>query len=170
MSILATVDGEQIPAKTVETGYDLANQYGDELVVLHVMPQELFDDYHDANPAKIGALGPEWRYRDLPTTGDEPGEGTEPRRFSIQDGKHAARGLARRVVEQTLDDWEAITFVGLVGEPAEAIIEEAERRNPRFLVLAGRKRSPLDQALFGSTSHKILRNVSVPVVSVVRES
>jgi nucleotide-binding universal stress UspA family protein len=44
MAIVAAVDGEQIPDRVVEVGADLAAQYGEEFVVVHVMPQDAYEE------------------------------------------------------------------------------------------------------------------------------
>ena len=98
MTILAAIDGEEVSSETVEVAGELARQFDEELVVLHVM-------------------------------------------------------LA----------------VGQVGEPTEEIIAEAERRGPRYLVIGGRRRTPVGKAVFGSTTQSILLNAELPVMTVMRE-
>lgn len=165
MVILCAVDGDQIPSQVVETGHNLAQHYDDDLVVLHVMPQELFDEYHTADPGKELGVDESWRYRNLPQREEEH---SDRRRFTVEDAKQAAKQLARRVTNETLEDWENITFVGVIGEPSEEIIRETEDRDTEYLVLGGRKRSSLNEALFGSTSRRIMLNVDIPVVSIYR--
>lgn len=166
MVMLSTVDGNQIPSQTIEIGYDLAQHYADELVVLHVMPQSVFDDYHNADPGKEHGVDESWRYRNIPIRQEEH---DDRRRFNLEDAKQAAKRLARRVTNETLRDWENISFVGLIGNPAKEIIQETKREEPRYLVIGGRKQSTLNEALFGSTSQRILRNVDLPVVSIYRD-
>lgn len=167
MVILSAVDGEQIPSQVVETGQDLAEHYDDELVVLHVMPQELFDEYHTADPGKELGVDESWRYRNLPQREEEH---SDRRRFTVEDAQQAAKQLARRVTNETLEDWENISFVGVIGNSEEEIIRETEERDPEYLVIGGRKQSSLNEALFGSTSRRIMRNVDLPVVSIYREN
>ncbi len=166
MVILAAVDGDQIPSQVIETGHDLAQHYDDTLVVLHAIPQKLFDEYHSADPGRELGVDESWRYRNLPQRKDEH---SDRRRFSVEDAKQAAKQLARRVTNETLEDWEDISFVGVIGNPAEEIIRETEDREPAYLVIGGRKRSSLNEALFGSTSRQIMQNVDQPIVSIYRD-
>ena len=166
MVILCTVDGDQSPSQVVETGYDLAQHYDRDLVVLHVMPQELFDEIHSADPWKEQGVDESWRYRNLPQREEEH---SDRRRFTVEDAQQTAQRLARRVTNETLGDWENISFVGVIGNPSEEIIRETEERDPAYLVIGGRKRSSLNEALFGSTSRRIMRTIDLPVVSIYRE-
>ena len=52
------------------------------------------------------------------------------------------------------------------GEPAESIIDTAERLDVDSIVVAGRKRSPVGKALFGSTVQTVMLDSEVPVVSI----
>ena len=49
-------------------------------------------------------------------------------------------------------------------DPADAVIEIAERRGADLVVVAGRKRSPTKKAVFGSVSQKIMLNTDRPVL------
>ncbi len=171
MAILAAVDGEEVPSETVEVAGELARQFGEELVVLHVMPQEAFDELEEAS-------SPESRSLEFPLAagvsyggdgrdGSAASEGNS--RFSIEDGQREAASVARSVVDGTLDDGGDVVTVGQVGEPTEEIIAEAERRDARYLVIGGRRRTPVGKAVFGSTTQSILLNAELPVMTVMRE-
>lgn len=163
MSILAAVDGEQVPSRPVEVGYELARQFDEELVVLHVMPQEVFDGIRDSSTDRSGGL--------FPVPGVSYGEGgpSDRHQYSVEDGGDDAADLARDVVEETLDDRRDVTFLGRVGDPAEEILGEAERSEPRYLVIGGRKRTPVGKAMFGSITQSVLLNAPLPVVTVMHE-
>ena len=62
MTILAAIDGEEVPSETVEVAGELARQFDEELVVLHVMPQEAFDELKEA-------MSPESRSLKFPLAG-----------------------------------------------------------------------------------------------------
>ncbi|KLN34817.1 universal stress protein UspA [Cellulosimicrobium funkei] len=51
-------------------------------------------------------------------------------------------------------------------DPAEAIIEEAERTAPDVVVVGARKRSPVGKFLLGSTTQRVLLDSPVPVLVV----
>lgn len=57
---------------------------------------------------------------------------------------------------------------GAIGEPADRIVALADSLEPDFVVVGGRNRSSAQQALFGSVSQQIVRNVRCPVISIRR--
>lgn len=65
---------------------------------------------------------------------------------------------------------EEFTPVGRIGSPATEIREYVEEVDARYLVVGGRKRSPIGKALFGSVTQSLLLNVDQPVVTVRTES
>lgn len=58
------------------------------------------------------------------------------------------------------------TAVGRVGRPVTEIEQYVESTDARYLVLGGRKRSPIGKALFGSVTQSLLLNIEQPVVTV----
>ncbi len=56
----------------------------------------------------------------------------------------------------------------LVGEPAEQILQLAEKNNIDLIVLTTKGRSGLARVLVGSTAESIMRRASCPVLSVRR--
>lgn len=140
MVILAAVDGDEMPDRVVQVGHDLASAYGDELVVLTVYPEEEFEE--------------RWR---------------ESEDYFADDAADEAAEKARRVVEATVEDMENVTPKGRVGEPVEEILAEAELDDARYLVIGGRKRTPVGKAIFGSVTQSILLTADRPVVAVMHE-
>lgn len=61
------------------------------------------------------------------------------------------RGVATEVIEGSAD-------------AAERILAEAEERDVDSVVMGGRKRSPIEQSLFGSVTQSVVRNTDRPVV------
>lgn len=169
MSILAAVDGEQIPSDTVVIAYDLAQKYDEELVVMHVMPQDVFDENQDAEDGRADAhLAPEVVYFDPDVqTSRSSGSSGEPS-YSLEDGAAEATSVGRAVVEKTLDEAQNVTVQGRVGEPVEEILAEVERRAARYLVIGGRKRTPVGKAVFGSITQSVLLNADLPVMTIMR--
>lgn len=55
---------------------------------------------------------------------------------------------------------------GLMGDPAEEIVQYASEREANYIVVAGRKRSPVGKAVFGSVVQSVLLNAVCPVVSL----
>lgn len=140
MTILCAVDGETVPDRVVTVGHDLATNYGTDLIVLNVMTRD--------------------RYETL---------STERVDFFMDDATTEARDTARSVVDETLEEGASFTPRGRIGDPTEEVLEEAVNRDAEFLVIGGRKRSPVGKALFGSTTQALLLGSQRPVVTVINE-
>lgn len=170
MAILVAIDGEQRPAQTVKIGHELADRYDDELVVLHVMPQELFDERRQSIGQSTDAEGGSV----TPVSYGTPLQGSNKAsssvaKYTVEDAEADATEVAREVLDETLDEWTDVTLQGRVGEPTAEILAEAKRTDARYLVIGGRKRSPVGKAIFGSTTQSLLLEVDRPVVTVMRE-
>ncbi|MFC6823729.1 universal stress protein [Halopelagius fulvigenes] len=142
MAILAAVDGDEEPDRAVTVGEDLAAAYDDELVVVHVLSQEEFER------------------RDEVRRGE---------RYTVEDGQHDAEATARTVVKASTDRPGPVVTRGRVGDVVEELLSEAERVDAKYLVVGGRKRTPVGKALFGSTTQSVLLSSDVPVVAVMDE-
>ena len=140
MTILAAVDGDYEEDEALRTGFDLANTYDEELLAVHVMPNAEFADRQDSTPD-----------------------------YFLEDAEEAGRSLARRVTRGTLGGVGDTQFRGEVGPVAETIIDVAHDVDARYLVIGGRKRSPVGKALFGSKTQTLLMDADRPVVSVMRK-
>lgn len=149
MTILAAVGEKQRSRKLVQTAQELARAYGDELVVLHVIPQEEAEA-HFEELRKI----PEFRDMTLSAEADR------------------AEQIARTIIKDSLEDYDRdrVRPEGRLGDPTEAILDLAENIDARYLVVGGRKRSPTGKALFGSVTQSVLLNAAVPTVTVMEEA
>lgn len=169
MPVLVAVDGETVPDKTVETGAELARGLDEELVILHVMPRELFDEHRDLlserNTDLVQSFAPGVRY-DAESNSNVSGSDST---YTIENGQRDAANVAQNVAEETLAEADNITYQGRVGEPVEEILAEATRRDAHYLIIGGRKRTPVGKAIFGSTTQAILLNADLPVVTVMQE-
>lgn len=144
MAILAAVGEKHATGKIVETGYDLASTYGDELQVLHVIPEDDAQAHFD-------------ELRTIPDFRD----------VGIEVEVQRAEEVAARLVDMVLDDYdpEVVTPVGRVGQPAEEILAHADAIDARYLVIGGRKRTPAGKALFGSVTQTVILDSQRPVVT-----
>lgn len=165
MTILTAVDGERIPSDAVARGEELATAFDVDHVVLHVMPQDVFEKFRSAASGSSGrSVTTPASYGSAEGSAHRQGSGEE---YTVEDGERHATGVARDVVQGTLDDPEDTILKGRVGEPVEEILAEADRRGAQYLVIGGRKRSPTGKALFGSKTQSILLTADLPVVTVM---
>jgi nucleotide-binding universal stress UspA family protein len=146
MTVLAAVGEKQHWDPVVATAYDLATAYDDELVVLHVVPNQEFEDH-------------------LTTIRSIP----EFENYSLGQEEESAASFAKRVVNLTLGEYDGdrVHAVGRVGDPVDEILDAVEGLDPRYLVIGQHPRSPTNKALFGSTAQSLLLNAPVPVVTVM---
>ena len=77
--------------------------------------------------------------------------------------QRAASEIATEIVEEAGFEMDA---VGLVGTPAEELISHATEHEAEYVVLAGRERSAVGKALFGSTAQAVILHGHLPVVFV----
>jgi nucleotide-binding universal stress UspA family protein len=70
----------------------------------------------------------------------------------------------RRAREHLLDRGVSVSPLDSSGDPAEAILEAAERYDVDAVVVGGRKRSTAEEALFGSVTQSVLHGTDRPVV------
>lgn len=142
MTILAAVGGGERDTDVVRTGRELATAFDEQLVVVHVMDEDEFRSRRDENPDY---------YQD--------------------DGAAEAEAFARERAEAALgvDDVRTMTGIetdGTVGDPASMLEEKAQEHDGRFLVIGGRKQTPVGKVIFGSVTQSVLLNSTVPVVTI----
>jgi nucleotide-binding universal stress UspA family protein len=84
---------------------------------------------------------------------------------TVEDkGDEEATRIAREIANEVEDHGE-FTAVGLVGDPAEELIDYSTQHDAECIVVSARKRSSLGQVLFGSVSQSLLLNADRPVVA-----
>ncbi|QLG60315.1 universal stress protein [Halorarum salinum] len=142
MTVISAVDDEADDSKVVSVGHDLATAFGDDLVVIHVMTDDTYEDRTESSPNY---------YRDS----------------AAKD----AKSVAQRLISSTLGEGTAtnITARGRVGSPVEELLAEVNRQDARYLVVGGRKRTPVGKAVFGSNTQSVLLNAEVPVMTVMNQ-
>jgi nucleotide-binding universal stress UspA family protein len=139
MSVVAAVGGTAGAERVVSEAATLSERMGTDLHVVHVAGQ-----YETSNRMRVDANE---------QTGD-PVDITED---------EEARNYAREVAESVTDSF---TPVGLVGYPATEILNYATAHDAVYVVVGGRKRSPVGKVLFGSTTQAVLLNAEQPVLVV----
>lgn len=148
MTILAAVGTEAEKNEVVEVGYDLATAYDETLTVLHVIPEEEADEHL----AELQSI-----------------PGFEEASFTREEDRAAS--FAETVVENTLGEYDAgrVETIGRIGSPAQKILSAFRSQDigASYLVIGGRKRSPVGKAIMGSTTQEVILNASKPVVTVM---
>lgn len=144
MTILAAVGDELHSNNALSVGYDLATTHDDQLVVLHVIPTDEFNEHKAA-------------VKNTPAY----------EHFTIDQQETTGAQIARQVIRESLDDFEPdrVEARGRVGAPAEKILDEADHEDARYLVVGRKPRTPVGKALFGSTTQSVLLNAARPVVT-----
>lgn len=143
MVILAAVGEHHSNVPIIETAQDLATAYGDDLRVVHVIPD-----------ADTGSHFQRLRRR-APFGDDE---------FEVSPDQ--ARAVVEQMIETAVDDPdpERTSPVGRVGEPGDEILGLADEVDARYIVIGGRKRTPAGKVLFGSITQRIILDTDRPVV------
>jgi len=139
MAIVAAVDGERRPDNVVAEAAELAAAFDEDLVVFHVMPDAEFE-----------------RRR-------------EEREYFVDHAAEDAAKTAQWVVAGTLDDSDRVRAEGAVGEPVTEIVDLAGEEEARYIVVGGRRRTPVGKAVFGSVTQAVLLNAGRPVVTVMTD-
>lgn len=152
MSILAAIDVDQMPEQPITIGYDLAATYDETLVVMYVMSEDRFDEWQSNR-------------EDMPEEFRTGG-------LTPDQAINSATNQVTDAVDATLDtyDRERVEPRSRIGAPADEILAAAEEIDPRFVVVGGRKRSVVNQAIFGSVSQAIVRDAEQPVVTIMEET
>jgi nucleotide-binding universal stress UspA family protein len=78
--------------------------------------------------------------------------------------REQAQDVAARIGSASDVEFEPI---GLIGRPSARIVSYAASTDPTYVVIGGRKRSPVGKAMFGSDTQKILLNAPCPVLTVL---
>lgn len=141
MPIVAAVDRSERSQSVLERARDLAEKYGVELHVLHVGP----------HPGITTIEGP------FATVNEEK----EAREKAFEIASEAA---------EFVEDYQDVEIVGLIGDPAEEILNYSREHDAEYIVTTGRKQSPLGQAVFGSVTQSLLLNADRPIVATVHRN
>ena len=83
----------------------------------------------------------------------------------------AVRGESLPDLDQVVTAWPELAGRvevdhGDVGDPSDNVVQVAQRRDARLVVLGLRARTPVGKLVFGSTAQRILLDATCPVLAV----
>jgi nucleotide-binding universal stress UspA family protein len=141
--IIAGVDRSGGTDAVVTEGMHLAEAFDEELHVVHAMTQSEFIDLERTSVENDGNAIDMDRIREM-----------------------SSAIAADRVEAADVDD-SRVRVIGLVGDPASELLRYAREVDARYVVVGGRKRSPVGKAVFGSVTQEVILNADRPVVTVM---
>lgn len=139
MVIVAAVDRSERATAVVREAAALGEAFDEPVEVVHVLTREEFVSLERTTVSETGEA--------VPVEG-------------VVDVAESIAGDA--IAEANV----AANAVGLMGDPADEVVEYAHEHDARYIVVAGRKRSPVGKALFGSVAQSLLLSAECPVVSL----
>lgn len=141
MVVVAAVDRSGNSERIVTQGRKLAEAFTEELHVVHVLSRSELRDIERASFKKSGEA------------------------VEMEKIKKVAEDIARESAAGIVPD---ATAVGLVGEAAQEINDYASAHEASYIVVGGRKLSPVGKAIFGSTTQSVILGADRPVVTTLR--
>lgn len=142
MTIVAAVDRDDGETAIVREAWSLADRLDQELHVVHCMSRSEFREIERANYEQTGEA------------------------VDMEGIERMAADVAR---EATADVTDEATVAGLVGTTAEEVLDYAADVDAEYVVIGGRKQSPVGKVIFGSATQSILLNTDRPVLTVMGE-
>lgn len=139
MTIVAAVDRTEDAAKVVEEADRLAVAFDEDLHIIHVLSRSEFVSIERDSTEQSGTSIP------------------------LDEIRAAAASIAQDAAEDTTIPTETH---GFIGDAADEILNHAANVDASYIVLGGRKRSPVGKAVFGSVTQSVLLSTDRPVISV----
>jgi nucleotide-binding universal stress UspA family protein len=139
MTIVAAIDKSDRATEVVNQADTLAEKFDDEIYVVHVMKKSEVIESKELDTGSIESPDLE-----------------------------EMRATARNAGQNTLSDYSAdsvLEFIGLIGNPADEIVDYAREVDSRYIVVSPKQQSQTGKILFGSVAQSILLNAHCPVVS-----
>lgn len=140
MVIIAAVDRSDRANNVINQSEVLADAFDDEIHIVHVLTRSDFVNLER-------------------TSVDETGNALD-----LDQVRKVAEDIASDAATNLTASYETI---GLIGDPADQVVEYADEQDARYIVVTGRKRSPAGKVIFGSVAQSILLNAESPVVSSI---
>jgi nucleotide-binding universal stress UspA family protein len=142
MVIIAAVDQSDRTAKAIAEAERLSTAFDDTVHVVHALTK--------SDMVKM--------------------EGVHATRPDVQISDEEVRETATDVASSAVAEFDiSAEAVGLMGDPKTRIVEYAAEQDARYIVVAGRKRSPAGKTVFGSVTQSIILNSECPTVVSVEQ-
>jgi len=141
MAIIAAVDDAEEDRPVIDEAIHLGDAVGEPVVILHVLSQRVFRGLEQEAVEEAG------------------------RTIEIDAIRERATAAAEDIAATADSEVDA---VGLVGTPAEEILKYADEHDPSYIIIGGRRRTPIGKVLFGSVAQSVLVSATMPVVTVMR--
>jgi nucleotide-binding universal stress UspA family protein len=138
--ILFAIDFSECSTKAFSYGRDVAEKYGAHLHLLFVARDLAYLSATDVEPALL-----------LEATNEIAGQGRKKMESFCKDN---------------LKGFSAYTTKVVIGDPAEQILQYAMDIPVDLIVMGTHGRKGLDRILMGSVAQEVVRNASVPVLTV----
>lgn len=142
--VLVCVDGSEASGRALEMAVEFARATGVQVTVAHVVA-----------PLMVPVDG-------YPTTIVEPGATVQLERQAREFGELVASRTAQHARELGGQADSRVLF----GEPAKALVEEAEAHDYGLVAIGSRGHNALKRALLGSTSDRVVHTCRRPVLVV----
>lgn len=142
MTIVAAIGDTSRDGAVVREARELAERLGEELYVVIVMKSSDFVELERASIERTGQV------------------------VDRDELESMAEQVASEIAAEAIADEYAYEVAAFIGEPVEELTTFAEAHDVEYLVIGGRKRSPIGKLVFGSTAQSILLNYDRPIVSV----
>jgi nucleotide-binding universal stress UspA family protein len=138
--IVCAVDFSDASLKGLEYAFTLAQEDDAQLFVTHVI--------------------------DWPEDATLPSALAQAIAATRRDWEHEKRRQLERLIPESTRTWCRPEQVLRVGSPAGELLRVAAERDADLIVMGVHGRAAIDVALFGSTTHKIVRGAACPVLTV----
>jgi nucleotide-binding universal stress UspA family protein len=155
--ILVPIDYSENSQRALHWGASLAEKYGGELLLLHVIPKAVDEVY----PEGGGFVSPASSFSEVKTP--DPQSFRQPLIIDLVDTAHTE---LHDFAEKNQTDITAEQAVVAVGRPAEEILRVAREEEIDLIVMGTHGRTGVRHLLLGSVAEAVTRHAPCPVFTV----
>jgi nucleotide-binding universal stress UspA family protein len=156
--IVVPIDYSDYSVPALQWGASLAQKYGAQLLLLHVIPKAVEEVY----PEGASSISPMASYYD----GMAPGSRPFIAQPIIIDLQEHARMALERFASEHLRDVPSVQMKVAVGKPAAEILRVVREEEAGLIVMGTHGRTGLRHILLGSVADAITRHAPCPVFTL----